>query len=352
MKRELYSNNTKVSIVIPVYNEKETLSVLHRRLLETFERWNGQGWNFQIEVVLVNDGSSDGSGDIMDEYVKNDRRFKVIHLSRNFGHQEALTAGLSFINSSCIVVLDADLQDPPELIDVFLEKWVSGYDVVYGIRRKREENIVLKMFYIIFYRLYKLMAHIEIPLDAGDFCLMDNKVIRVLNQLPERIRFIRGLRSWAGFAQCGIEYDRQKRQLGMSKYSFIKLVQLACTGFFGFSTIPLRIATTLGFLSMSIGFAFALFILVQCFAGFSILGFHPSDSVGYTSIFAGMMVFAGFQLLALGVIGEYIGLLYFETKGRPTFIIRSINGKLNENLVPFGIDPNVNSLRVAEKSDS
>ena len=224
MKRELYSNNTKVSIVIPVYNEKETLSVLHRRLLETFERWNGQGWNFQIEVVLVNDGSSDGSGDIMDEYVKNDRRFKVIHLSRNFGHQEALTAGLSFINSSCIVVLDADLQDPPELIDVFLEKWVSGYDVVYGIRRKREENIVLKMFYIIFYRLYKLMAHIEIPLDAGDFCLMDNKVIRVLNQLPERIRFIRGLRSWAGFAQCGIEYDRQKRQLGMSKYSFIKFV--------------------------------------------------------------------------------------------------------------------------------
>lgn len=337
--RNLCSEKTSISLVIPVYNEKEGLNILRDRLKTTIDGWISKGWKLQVEIILINDGSIDGSKEILDRFAMEDRRFNSIHLSRNFGHQEALSAGLAFANGSCVAVLDADLQDPPETIGTFLEKWASGVDIVYGIRKNRKEGILKKVSYALFYRLCNLLANNDIPLDSGDFCLIDRKVADVLNQLPERIRFVRGLRSWAGFKQCGIECDRQARKFGDSKYTLSKLIRLAFTGLFGFSTIPLKLASTMGFILMFLGFTFAIFMTVLYIGDIKFLGHKPSEVAGFTSLFSGLMVFSGFQLLALGIIGEYIGLLYFETKGRPNYIIDSISGNLGQHKVPFGIGP-------------
>lgn len=341
MKRDIESKETSVSIVIPVYNEKEALQQLRERLLETIESWRNSGWNFAIEILLIDDGSIDGSKEIMDKFAEENPHFKIIHLSRNFGHQEALSAGLAFSSGDCVAVLDADLQDPPELIGAFLEKWISGIDIVYGVRRNRKEGIFKRASYAIFYRLLRRLANTDIPLDSGDFCLMDRKVVEVLNHLPEKIRFVRGLRSWAGFKQYGVGYDRNERKYGEPKYTFRKLVRLAFTGLFGFSTIPLRVATTIGFITMFLGFTLAAIMIIMYFGNVTFLGHKPSEVAGFTSLFSGLMIFSGFQLLALGIIGEYIGMLYFETKGRPNYIIDYIAGKVGERNVPFGIGPMV-----------
>ena len=339
MKRGLQSEEMCLSIVIPVYNEEEGLGILRDRLLKTVESWQSRGWRFGVELILVNDGSSDGSKEIMDRFPREDPRFNIVHLSRNFGHQEAITAGLSVASGDCIAILDADLQDPPEIVGNFLEKWESGLDIVYGIRKNRRENIFKRTCYNLFYRVYKRLANIDIPLDSGDFCLMDRRVVNVLNSFPEKIRFVRGLRSWAGFKQCGITYNRIERGYGVPKYTFAKLARLAFRGFFGFSTVPLRIATTIGFIFVLIGFSLAITIIIFYFGNISVLGRTPAEVAGLTSLFSGGMFFFGFQLLVLGVIGEYIGLLYFEVKGRPTYIIDSINGNLKHPKAPFGIGP-------------
>lgn len=339
MKRDIQSKETSVSIVIPVYNEKEALHQLRKRLSETIESWRIKGWNLAVEIILTDDGSTDGSREIMDKFAEEDSHFKIIHLSRNFGHQEALSAGLVFSAGDCIAVLDADLQDPPELIGTFLEKWASGMDIVYGVRKNRKEGILKRASYAIFYRLLRRLANTDIPLDSGDFCLMDRKVVEVLNRLPEKIRFVRGLRSWAGFKQYGVVYDRDERKYGVPKYTFRKLARLAFTGLFGFSTIPLRIATTIGFISMLLGFSLAALMIIMYFGNVTFLGHKPSEVAGFTSLFSGLMIFSGFQLLALGIIGEYIGMLYFETKGRPNYVIDYIAGKVGEHSVPFGIGP-------------
>lgn len=339
MKRDIKSKETSLSIVIPVYNEKEALHQLWERLMETIENWRNRGLNFAVEILLIDDGSTDGSREIMDKFAEDDSYFKIIHLSRNFGHQEALSAGLAFSSGDCIAVLDADLQDPPELIGTFLEKWASGIDIVYGVRRNRKEGLFKRTSYEIFYRLLRRLANTDIPLDSGDFCLMDRKVVDVLNHLPEKIRFVRGLRSWAGFKQYGVEYDRDERKYGEPKYTFRKLVRLAFIGLFGFSTIPLRIATTIGFISMLLGFTIAALMIIIYLGNVTFLGHKPSEVAGFTSLFSGLMIFSGFQLLALGIIGEYIGMLYFETKGRPNYVIDYIVGQVRERNVPFGIGP-------------
>ena len=339
MKRDIESKKTSVSIVIPVYNEKEALQQLRERLLETIESWRNSGWDFAVEILLIDDGSLDGSKEIMDKFAEENPHFKIIHLSRNFGHQEALSAGLAFSSGDCVAVLDADLQDPPELIGTFLQKWISGIDIVYGVRRNRKEGIFKRASYAIFYRVLRRLANTDIPLDSGDFCLMDRKVVEVLNRLPEKIRFVRGLRSWAGFKQHGVEYDRDERKYGETKYTFRKLVRLAFTGLFGFSTIPLRVATTIGFITMFLGFTLAAIMIIMYFGNVTFLGHKPSEVAGFTSLFSGLMIFSGFQLLALGIIGEYIGMLYFETKGRPNYVIDYIVGKVGECNVPFGIGP-------------
>jgi dolichol-phosphate mannosyltransferase len=339
MRRDILAKETSLSIVIPVFNEKEGLQQLRKRLLETIESWRSKGWNLTVEIVLIDDGSTDGSREIMDKFSEEDSRFKVIHLSRNFGHQEALSAGLVFSTGDCIAVLDADLQDPPELIGTFLENWASGIDIVYGVRKNRKEGIFKRASYAIFYRMLRRLANTDIPLDSGDFCLMDRKVVDVLNHLPEKIRFVRGLRSWTGFKQYGVEYDRDERRYGEPKYTFRKLVRLAFTGLFGFSTIPLRVATTIGFITMLLGFILAAVMIIMYFGNITFLGHKPSEVAGFTSLFSGLMIFSGFQLLALGIIGEYIGMLYFETKGRPNYVIDYIAGKVEGRNVPFGIGP-------------
>jgi len=339
MKRNLYSDKTVISIVIPVYNEIEGLYALRENLVQTIESWKTKGWKLGVEIILINDGSTDGSPEIMDQFAMEDPRFNVIHLSRNFGHQEALSAGLAFANGFCVVVLDADLQDSLETVGLFLEKWASGVDIVYAIRKNRKEGILKRASYTVFYRIYKFLANSNVPLDSGDFCLIDRKVLDVLNHLPEKIRFVRGLRNWSGFKQCGIECDRHERKYGVSKYTFAKLMRLASTGLFGFSTIPLRVVTAIGFVCMFLGFGLAIFMMVSFFCDISCFGNKPAKVAGFTSLFSGLMIFSGFQLLALGIIGEYIGLLYFETKGRPNYIIESINGKLGQHKVPFGLGP-------------
>lgn len=359
MKRDIQSKETIVSIVIPVFNEKEALRQLRKRLSETIKNWEIKDWNFAVEIVLIDDGSTDGSKEIMDKFAEDDSHFKIIHLSRNFGHQEALSAGLAFSSGDCVAALDADLQDPPELIGAFLEKWLSGIDIVYGVRRNRKEGIFKRASYAIFYRLLRRLANTDIPLDSGDFCLMDRKVVEVFNHLPEKIRFVRGLRSWAGFKQCGVEYERDERKYGETKYTLRKLVKLAFTGLFGFSTIPLRVATTIGFITMFLGFTLAVIMIIMYFGNITFLGQKPSEVAGFTSLFSGLMIFSGFQLLALGIIGEYIGMLYFETKGRPNYVIDYIVGEVEERNVPFGIGPmsphffgNIKKKRPSENNPS
>ena len=310
-----------VSIVIPVFNEESGLNLLKDRLDQTITNWPQRDWHFDVEILIVNDGSTDQSKEIITEFARADSRYKAIHLSRNFGHQEAISAGLACAGGDCAIIMDADLQDPPELLEQFIECWLQGNHIVYGIRKNRKENFLKKMCYNLFYRILKKMANTDIPLDSGDFCLMDRKVIDTINALPEKIRFVRGLRSWAGFSHLGIEYDRAERQFGSPKYTFRKLLRLAFNGFFGFSTVPLRIATAVGFIFMCLGFFLAVTMAIFYIGDISFLNRAPSEVAGFTSLFSGVMLFFGFQLLILGIIGEYIGLLYFEVKSRPTYVI-------------------------------
>ena len=246
-----------ISIIIPVFNEEAGLALLRERLIHTIAGWSQRGWKYEVEIIIVNDGSTDRSKEIIHNFSLSDTRFKAIHLSRNFGHQEAISAGMACAGGDCAIIMDADLQDPPELIEKFIEKWLQGNCIVYGIRKNRKESFLKKICYNIFYRILKKMANIDIPLDSGDFCLMDRSVIDTINALPEKIRFVRGLRSWTGFSHIGIEYDRAERQFGSPKYTLRKLLRLAFNGFFGFTTLPLRVATAAGFIFMFIGFFLA-----------------------------------------------------------------------------------------------
>ena len=315
-----------ISIIIPVFNEEAGLALLRERLIHTIAGWSQRGWKYEVEIIIVNDGSTDRSKEIIHDFSLSDTRFKAIHLSRNFGHQEAISAGMACAGGDCAIIMDADLQDPPELIEKFIEKWLQGSQIVYGIRKNREENFLKKICYNTFYRILKKIANIDIPLDSGDFCLMDRSVVDTINALPEKIRFVRGLRSWTGFSNTGIGYDRVARQFGSPKYTLRKLLRLAFNGFFGFSTVPLRIATAVGFIFMFIGFFLAGSMVIIYLGDISLLNRTPSEVAGFTSLFSGVMLFFGFQLLILGIIGEYIGLLYFEVKSRPTYVIAERSG--------------------------
>ena len=229
-----------VSIVIPIYNEKENLKNLHCQLCSA-----KQSWNENAEIIFINDGSTDESLEIMTNIADEDQSVKIINLSRNFGHQAAISAGVARANGDAVIIMDGDLQDPPEEIQHFINKWRH----VYAIRKNRKENIFKRFIYTIFYRFLQLISDINIPLDSGDFCLMDKRVVKVINQeMPETIRFVRGLRAFAGFKQIGLEYERKQRAAGKTKYTFIKLIKLALDGIFGFSIFPLKIAIYFGLL--------------------------------------------------------------------------------------------------------
>jgi dolichol-phosphate mannosyltransferase len=301
-----------LSIVIPVFNEEENLQTLHARLTQTLTE---QGLDY--EVLFVDDGSQDQSPAILRRLEEEDRRIVVVEFARNFGHQVAISAGLEHSRGRVVCIMDADLQDPPEVLHKFLAKWQEGWEVVYAVRTERKEWWGKRLAYAGFYRLLQRVANIEIPLDAGDFCIMDRKVVDWLVRMPERNRFVRGIRSWVGFKQVGVPYERQARHAGKPKYTFRKLLYLALDGLISFSHMPLRIITVMGFTVSLLSFLVALFYLVKKFTiGVGVAGF--------TTLVVSIFFLAGIQLMTIGVIGEYIGRISDEVKHRPLYVARRV----------------------------
>lgn len=314
-----------ISIVIPLYNEEENIPQLQSRLVAATA-----SWGIPFEVVLVNDGSSDSTPSLLDELAQNDARFKIIHFSRNFGHQPAISAGIKHAMGDAVIIMDGDLQDPPEILQRFIHKWQEGFDVVYAIRTKRKENIFKKISYATFYRVLRWISDIDIPLDSGDFCLMDRKVVNALNnEMTENIRFVRGLRAFVGFKQVGVAYERDERAAGEVKYTFKKLMGLAIDGLIGFSIFPLRLATYLGFLVAIPSFLAGVFFIAHRIIGFKILGYSPQDTPGIATLAVAIFFLSGIILIILGIIGEYLGRIYIEVKKRPFYIIDSIRNNNN-----------------------
>lgn len=310
-----------VSVVVPCYNEEAVLDELYRRLSQATSTWEEDA-----EVVLVDDGSTDETWKKMKTIRQRNSRWKIVRFARNFGHQTAVSAGLQYATGDAVIVMDADLQDPPEELDRFIAKWKEGYEVVYAIRKQRKENALKRAAYKGFYRLLSSVSNLDIPLDSGDFCLMDRTVVDLINQMPEKNRFVRGLRAWAGFRQTGLEYERQERAEGDPKYTFSKLMKLAVDGIFSFSTAPLRLATFFGlFVSavafLGIGFTLAQRLFADWFAQF---GLAPVP--GYATITISVLFIGGVQLVCLGLVGEYVGRIYDETKRRPAWIVQDENG--------------------------
>lgn len=309
-----------ISIVIPIFNEEENLQNLYNRLTSA-----APSWGEDYEIVLVDDGSRDNSLTMMRVMAAKDVRVKVVKLSRNFGHQPAISAGIKIAKGDAIVIMDGDLQDPPEELYRFLNKWREGYEVVYAVRTKRKEGFFKKTAYSAFYRLLAWISDIEIPLDSGDFCVMDRKVVNVLVQeMPEQIRFVRGMRAYAGFKQVGVTYERAERAAGEVKYTFRKLVKLALDGLFGFSSFPLRLATYMGFLISIPSFFLGIFFILHRLIGFKIFGHAPEETPGTASLAVGIYFLSGVILIILGILGEYIGRIYIEVKKRPFFVIDEV----------------------------
>lgn len=308
--------NPVFSFVLPVFNEQETIEETYRRLATVMESVKEPA-----EIVLVDDGSNDRSLDIMRDLHQRDPRVQYLSLARNFGHQIAVTAGLMFARGDAVVILDADLQDPPELIPALIEKWRAGYQVVYAQRISRQrESLTKKLFAYLFYRVLRLLTQEDIPADTGDFCLMDRKVVDVLNSLPERGRYLRGLRAWIGFRQTAVPFERESRFAGEVKYTFRKSFGLAITGIVSFSRVPLRLATYLGLIVAA--FALAMIAVVIYWRLFQ----PAAPLIGYTIITAVILFLAAVQLLCLGIMGEYLGRVYEEVKGRPIFTLKEVSG--------------------------
>lgn len=306
----------RVSIAVSLYNEEEVFPELLRRLREALDGIPGG----PHEMVFVDDGSADGTFSKVAAAAADDPRIVGISLSRNFGHQAALSAALDHASGDVVVVMDGDLQDPPEAIPRFLEEHRKGFDVVYARRTGRKEGWILRACYFLFYRMIAALSNVRLPLDAGDFGLLSRRVVERLSSIPEHHRYLRGLRSWVGFRQTGIPVERSGRAAGRSRYTLGKLLRLAFDGIFAFSMAPLRAAAILGFLAIagaSLFAAYAVYVRL-------VLGESPQ---GFTALILVITFFSGVQLLFLGVIGEYLGRVYEETKGRPQYIIGRTVGR-------------------------
>ncbi|MEL6732290.1 MAG: glycosyltransferase family 2 protein [Bacteroidota bacterium] len=301
----------QINIVVPLYNEEAVFEKLIQRLQKLMDSMSQS-----IEVILIDDGSKDQTGMLMRLISLQDPRFQSIFLSRNHGHQLALTAGLSVVNATeAVMVIDGDLQDPPELLTDFYGKLKEGYEVIYAVRKNRKESLPKRMAYKLYYRIQRKLSNVEIPLDSGDFCMMSRRAVDVLNQMPEQSRFIRGMRAWIGFNQIGIEYDRSAREEGESKYSFKQLLSLAFNGIFNFSEFPIRFITRLGIGTVTISLLYLIHTLFKRF----VLNEVPE---GFTALLLTIVMFSGVQLISLGLIGEYVLRIFFQIKGRPLFIIK------------------------------
>lgn len=305
----------KLSIVIPSYNEELNIKSLYERILKILNE------NItRYEIIYVNNASTDRSVEIIKEIIKKNKYVSLITFSRNFGYQMAITAGLDFVEGDAVVVIDGDLQDPPELIEKFLKKWLDGYEVVYGIRKKRKGDLFRRICYKMFYRIINKLAYIDLPVDASEFALIDKKVVEHIKNLPEHNRFVRGLRAWVGFKQTGIEYIRENRKSEKTKFSLMDNIKLAFDGIFSFSESLLYMITFLGFIIVFLSFigiiGYIIYFL-QC--GRVVPGFLTLIIV---SLFLG-----GIQLLSISVVGQYIGRIFDEVKQRPKYIIRNIIGE-------------------------
>jgi len=308
-----------ITILIPLYNEESILKDLFERLEVIIK-----STLTDINILFVDDGSTDNTALIIDEITQGRENYSALFLSRNFGHSLALTAGLAHINntSDAVFIIDGDLQDPPEMLVQFLDKMNEGYDVVYGIRRNRKEGYLKKLSYKLYYRLLRRFSNIKMPLDAGDFSLISKRVVQQLNSLPEESRYLRGLRSWIGFNQAGVEYEREERKSGSTKYSFRSLIKLAFNGIFNFSELPIRFIGFIGFITVFISLIYLAITIYKKL----VFGTVPE---GFTALIFAIVLFSGVQLLSLGIIGEYILRIFFQVKQRPLYIIKSkiINGK-------------------------
>jgi len=299
------------SIIAPIYNEKESLPELHRRVSAVMDGL-GEPW----ELVLVSDGSSDGSTEMILELAARDERVRPVIFARNFGHQIAATAGLDYSRGDAVVIIDADLQDPPEVVADLVAKWREGYEVVYAVRAEREGESWFKLWTAsMFYHLIYRITDVKIPMDTGDFRLMDRKVVNVMNSMRERARFLRGMSAWIGFRQVGVPYKRAARFAGSTKYPLRKMLKLAMTAITGFSHAPLQLATYLGFISAGLAAIFIPIVIIERLTG-------AQAFVGQASTLVAVLFLGGVQLICLGILGEYIGRIYDEVKGRPLYIVR------------------------------
>ncbi len=295
--------------VVPVYNEEAILPELHRRLTDTLS-----DLPYAWRVIYVDDGSRDRSPELLAGFADEDQRVGVVHLSRNFGQQLAISAGLAMTSADVVVLLDGDLQDPPEVIPMLIGKWEEGYDVVYAVKRDRKEALPKRLLFSLFYRILRRLSNVEIPTDAGNFSLMDRAVVDVINTMPERDRYVSGLRAYVGGKQIGVEFERAPRYAGQPRQSPLKLMRMATDAFFAFSELPLRFATILGFVVSGVAFLVLLNVLYQkLVSGAAILG--------WASTMTSILFLGGIQLIAVGVIGEYIGRIYNEAKGRPAWVV-------------------------------
>jgi len=300
-----------LSVVVPLYNEELVIEEMHSRLSSVLEKNN-----IDYEIIMIDDGSKDKTLSMAKSLCKKNNHLKLITFSRNFGHQIAITAGMNKASGDAVVIIDADLQDPPEVIVDMIEKWKDGYQVVYGVRKKREGESFYKLATAsLFYRLLRKLTSVDIPMDVGDFRLIDRKVLKELNGMKEQHRFVRGMVSWVGFRQSRVEYVREARYAGETKYPFRKMLHFAINGIVSFSQIPLKISSGFGFLCAGISFVMICYGLVSKY-------FYPETTLhGWTSVFVAILFLGGVQLMTIGILGEYLGRMYDELKGRPLYII-------------------------------
>ncbi|WP_215233891.1 glycosyltransferase family 2 protein [Dyadobacter linearis] len=301
----------QISIVAPLYNESETFPLLVQRINAVMD-----SSELTIEVVLIDDGSRDDTALKIRQLALTDERYHGVFLSRNHGHQLALTAGISTAKGTeAIFVIDGDLQDPPELLPEFYRLLKEGNDVVYAVRKKRKESFIKKTGYHLFYRILRSISYVDIPLDSGDFALVSRRVVDVMKKMPEESRYLRGMRSWIGFQQTGFQYERDARAAGESKYSFKQLFRLAYNGIFNFSEFPVKFMSRVGVLAILISLLYFIIVVVKKL-------FFAQVIEGFTSLLFVIILFSGVQLLALGIIGEYVLRIFFQSKNRPLFIIK------------------------------
>ncbi len=307
-----------LSIVVPLYNEESNVSPLLDRIVKVVERLDGAP---SYEIILVNDGSTDRTLERIRDELARRKHIVLVNLSRNFGHQLAASAGMDIAQGDAVILMDGDLQDPPELVAEFVAKWREGYDVVYAVRRTRKGESPFKLFTArLFYRIIRRLTKVSIPVDTGDFRLMSRRVVDALNRSPERHRFLRGMVSWVGYNQVGITYDRDERYSGSTKYPLTKMFRFAIDGITSFSDVPLRFASYLGFISSAVAFVYALIVIAYKLFSLNPPGYTP----GWASTIVAVLFLGGVQLISLGILGEYIGRIYDEVKGRPLYLIADV----------------------------